>query len=335
MSHNKALPEYLDVDNDDVESTDGGEEKQGTVSLVPEPQAIDVWPKELPPFDGNGQELKPLERTRDLGLLESKTQVNLELSNEREVPQESECGQLEVHRSEMQQVDDTIQESQCRPLSPLMPIFTPFHFKNERSRNGIKDLGSLTGGLKPGGPGPDIRGIYTEETLHDCRAELEQLIKLALNGSDDEKISADTIPCGSSLVRGWNVQEHTAYFITRLLSPSVSADYSRANSHLIAYAQMLKDIVGIASVDCIQIFSLHGLVPQLVGSWMPIGEVSKSCVPTVSWTLTTGEVISSHAVFSNAVALLLRLWRFNYSPLECGVGDVPPVGSQLTPHFSR
>ncbi|GMH20018.1 hypothetical protein Nepgr_021859 [Nepenthes gracilis] len=165
-------------------------------------------------------------------------------------------------------------------------------------------------------------------------AELEQIFELALNGSDDEKISAATILCGSSLIRGWNVQEHTAYFITRLLSPSVPADYSGANSHLIAYAQMLNVLlVGIASVDCVQIFSLHGLVPQLAGSLMPICEVFGSCVPNVSWTLTTGEEISSHAVFSNAFALLLKLWRFNYPPLECGVGDVPPVGSQLTPEF--
>ncbi|GMH16662.1 hypothetical protein Nepgr_018503 [Nepenthes gracilis] len=182
-------------------------------------------------------------------------------------------------------------------------------------------------------PRPDVNGIYTEETLHDCRAELEQLFELALNGSDDEKISAATILWGSSLDCGWNVQEHIAYFITRLPSPSVPADYCGANSHLIAYAQMLNVLVGIASVDCVQIFSLRGLAPQLTGSLMPIGDVFRSCVPNVSWTLTTGEVISSHAVFSNAFALLLKFWRFNYPPLECGVGDVPPVGSQLTPEF--
>lgn len=66
---------------------------------------------------------------------------------------------------------------------------------------------------------------------------------------------------------------------------------------------------------------------------MPICEVFGSCVPNISWTLPTGEEISVHAVFSNAFALLLKLWRFNHPPLEYGVGDVPPVGSQLTPEY--
>ncbi|KAL6971433.1 Mediator of RNA polymerase II transcription subunit 33A [Sarracenia purpurea var. burkii] len=92
-------------------------------------------------------------------------------------------------------------------------------------------------------------------------------------------------------------------------------------------------LVGIAPVDCVQIFSLHGLVPQLACSLMTICEVFGSCVPKVSWTLPTGEDISAHAVFSNAFALLLKLWRFNHPPLEHGVGDVPPVGSQFTPEY--
>lgn len=103
---------------------------------------------------------------------------------------------------------------------------------------------------------------------------------------------------------------------------------------MIRYAPILNVlIVGIATVDCVQIFSLHGLVPQLACSLMPICEVFGSCVPDVSWTLPTGEDISAHAVFSNAFALLLKLWRFNHPPLERGVGDVPTVGSQLTPEY--
>ncbi|KDP40093.1 hypothetical protein JCGZ_02091 [Jatropha curcas] len=66
---------------------------------------------------------------------------------------------------------------------------------------------------------------------------------------------------------------------------------------------------------------------------MPICEVLGSCVPDVSWPLPSGEEISAHAVFSNAFALLLKLWRFNHPPLEHGVGDVPTVGSQLTPEY--
>ncbi|CAK7332989.1 unnamed protein product [Dovyalis caffra] len=166
------------------------------------------------------------------------------------------------------------------------------------------------------------------------KPELENIFVLAVKGSDDEKISAATVLCGASLLRGWNIQEHTAHFITRLLSPPVPAEYSGSDSHLIRYAPMLNVlIVGIATVDCVQIFSLHGLVPQLACSLMPICEVFGSCVPDVSWTLPTGEDISAHAVFSNAFALLLKLWRFNHPPLEHGVGDVPTVGSQLTPEY--
>ncbi|KAI3711880.1 hypothetical protein L1987_70429 [Smallanthus sonchifolius] len=164
--------------------------------------------------------------------------------------------------------------------------------------------------------------------------ELEKVFEIAVKGSDDEKIAAATILCGASLIRGWNVQEHGVYFITRLLSPPTPANNSGDGSHLIAYAPMLNVLlVGIARIDCVQIFSLHGLVPQLAGSLMPICEVFGSCVPNISWTLTTGEEISAHAVFSNAFALLLKLWRFNHPPLEYGVGDVPPVGSQLTPEY--
>ncbi|KAH7522398.1 hypothetical protein FEM48_Zijuj07G0134100 [Ziziphus jujuba var. spinosa] len=166
-------------------------------------------------------------------------------------------------------------------------------------------------------------------------AELEKVFEVAVSGSDDEKISAASILCGASLIRGWNIQEHTVHFIIRLLSPPVPVNYSGCDSHLISYAPMLNVlIVGIASVDCVQIFSLHGLVPQLACSLMPICEVFGSCVPNVSWTLaTTGEDISAHAVFSNAFTLLLKLWRFNHPPLEHGVGDVPTVGSQLTPEY--
>ncbi|KAJ6725392.1 MEDIATOR OF RNA polymerase II TRANSCRIPTION SUBUNIT 33A [Salix purpurea] len=165
-------------------------------------------------------------------------------------------------------------------------------------------------------------------------AELEKIFELAVKGSDDEKISAATVLCGASLLRGWNIQEHTAHFITRLLSPPVPAEYTGSACHLICYAPILNVlIVGIATVDCVQIFSLHGLVPQLACSLMPICEVFGSCVPDVSWTLPTGEDISAHAVFSNAFALLLKLWRFNHPPLERGVGDVPTVGSQLTPEY--
>ncbi|MCL7023533.1 hypothetical protein MKW94_021123 [Papaver nudicaule] len=162
-------------------------------------------------------------------------------------------------------------------------------------------------------------------------AELEKIFEIAINGSDDEKVSAATILCGASLVRGWNIQEHTVRFVTELLSPPVPADYSRSESHLIAYAPLLNTLlVGMSAVDWVQILSLHGLVPQLAGALVAICEIFGSCVPNVSWTLPTGEDINVHSVFSNAFTLLLRLWKFNYPPLEHVVGDVPPVWSHLT-----
>ncbi|KAI4304101.1 hypothetical protein MLD38_039657 [Melastoma candidum] len=164
-------------------------------------------------------------------------------------------------------------------------------------------------------------------------AELEKVFEISVNGNDDDKVSAASILCGASLLRGWNIQEHTVYFITRLLSPPAPTDHG-SESHLFAHAPVLNVlIVGIASVDCVQVFSLHGLVPQLACSLMPICEVFGSCVPSSPWILSTGEEISAHAVFSNAFALLLKLWRFNHPPLDYGVGDVPPVGSRLTPEY--
>lgn len=57
------------------------------------------------------------------------------------------------------------------------------------------------------------------------------------------------------------MQEHTVQFITRLLSPPTPSDYDGDDSHLIDYAPVLNVlIVGIAPVDCVQIFSVHGMV---------------------------------------------------------------------------
>lgn len=165
-------------------------------------------------------------------------------------------------------------------------------------------------------------------------AEIEKIYEIAVNGSDDEKISAATVLCGASLIRGWNIQEHAVLFITRLLSPPIPEDFSGAESHLIGYAPFLNVLlVGISSVDCVQIFSLHGLFPQLAGALMPICEAFGSCAPNMSWTLATGEEISTHAVFSNAFTLLLKLWRFDQPPVEHVSGDVVPVGPHLTPEY--
>ncbi|KAJ6829519.1 mediator of RNA polymerase II transcription subunit 33A-like [Iris pallida] len=124
-------------------------------------------------------------------------------------------------------------------------------------------------------------------------------------------------------------------FVVRLLSPCVPVDYTGSDSYLISHGPMLNVVLtGISSVDCVQVFSFHGLVPELAGALMAICEVFGSCLPSITWTLPSGEEISAHAVFSNAFILLLRLWKFNHPPLEyCIMGDGSPVGSQLTPEY--
>ncbi|OAY49665.1 mediator of RNA polymerase II transcription subunit 33B [Manihot esculenta] len=165
-------------------------------------------------------------------------------------------------------------------------------------------------------------------------SEIEKVYEIAVSGSNDEKIAAATILCGASLFRGWNIQEHTVLFIIKLLSPPVPLDYSGSESHLIGYAPILNILLtGIASVDCVQILSLHGLAPLLAGALMPICEVFGSSVPKVSSILSSGEEISCHAVFSNAFSLLVRLWRFHYPPLQNVMGDKTPVGSQIGPEY--
>ncbi|XP_051118470.1 mediator of RNA polymerase II transcription subunit 33A-like isoform X2 [Andrographis paniculata] len=167
-----------------------------------------------------------------------------------------------------------------------------------------------------------------------CLAEIERLYEIAVSGTDDEKVSAATIFCGASLCRGWNIQEHTSLLITRLLSPAVPKDFSGSESHLIGYAPLLNILlVGISSIDCVQIFSLHGLVPDLAAALMPICEVFGSCTPNMSWKVSPTDEISSHDVFSNAFTLLLKLWKFNQPPLENIMGEVTPVGSHITPEY--
>lgn len=72
-------------------------------------------------------------------------------------------------------------------------------------------------------------------------AEIDKIYEIARNDSDEERISAATILCGASLVRGWNVQEHTIiYFyhivVCWLLSLPVPPNYTGTESHLISQA---------------------------------------------------------------------------------------------------
>uniref|UniRef100_A0A0D9WWS8 Mediator of RNA polymerase II transcription subunit 33A n=1 Tax=Leersia perrieri TaxID=77586 RepID=A0A0D9WWS8_9ORYZ len=166
-------------------------------------------------------------------------------------------------------------------------------------------------------------------------AEVEKLFEVAVDGSDEDKVSAATILCGATLLRGWNFQEHTVRLVVKLLSSSDPVDLSGGESQLVKHGAMLNVIVaGISPVDYAPIFSFHGLIPELAAALMAICEVFGCLSPNVSWSLRTGEKISAHTVFSNAFILLLRLWKFNHPPLEyCVMGDGAPVGSQLTPEY--
>ncbi|KAF2569188.1 hypothetical protein F2Q68_00023651 [Brassica cretica] len=91
-------------------------------------------------------------------------------------------------------------------------------------------------------------------------AEIEKIYEVATTGSEDEKIAAASILCGASLFRGWSIQEHVIIFIVTLLSPQAPANISGSYSHLINCAPFLNVLlVGISPVDCVQIFSLHGV----------------------------------------------------------------------------
>ncbi|XP_074368314.1 mediator of RNA polymerase II transcription subunit 33A-like isoform X2 [Apium graveolens] len=162
-------------------------------------------------------------------------------------------------------------------------------------------------------------------------AELEKVYEIAINGTGEEKISAAKVLCGASLTRGWNIQEHTVVFITRLLSPPVPAE-SSGESYLIGCAPYLNVIfLGVTTIDCVQIFSIHGLVPELAGALMPLCEFFGSCSPSISWTLKSGEELTSHAIFSNAFTLLLKLWRFYQPPFEQVLAGKSVIGTRLTP----
>ncbi|XP_016647568.1 PREDICTED: mediator of RNA polymerase II transcription subunit 33A [Prunus mume] len=164
--------------------------------------------------------------------------------------------------------------------------------------------------------------------------ELEKIFEVAINGSDADKISAVAILCGASLIQGWNIQEHTAHFVIRLLSPPCPANYSGSGSHLIGYAPLLNALVaGISSIDCIKILSQLGMVPQLACSLMTICEIFGSCVPSDSCSNTTGtETSDPHTVFSNGFTLLLKLWRFNYCFAD-QPGHVSTVRSNISPEY--
>ncbi|KAK7242970.1 hypothetical protein RIF29_37752 [Crotalaria pallida] len=212
-------------------------------------------------------------------------------------------------------------------------------YVNARSNQIPRSISSQVAGWSSLMKGSQLTPALVNElvaTPASSLAEIERIYEIAIKGSDEEKISAATILCGSSLIRGWNVQEHVALFITQLLSPPVPPNYSGTESHLIRQAPFLNVLLaGISSSVSLRFFSLHGLVPFLAEGLMLICEVFGSCVPNVSRALATGEELSYHEVFSNAFTLLLRFWRFDLPPIEHlrREGLTPPFGSLICPEY--
>ncbi|GFY82543.1 REF4-related 1 [Actinidia rufa] len=165
-----------------------------------------------------------------------------------------------------------------------------------------------------------------------CYAEVEKLYYLALNGSEEEKSTAAKILCSASLSRGWNLQEHVVHFVVKLLSPPIPPNFKGSRSHLVEYMSMLSAILfGASSIDTVHILSLHGVVPEVAASLLPLCETFGSLVPTSGHKLSIGDESSIYMVFSSAFLFLLRLWKFYRPPLEqCVTGRGGALRGELT-----
>ncbi|KAJ6790672.1 Uncharacterized protein M6B38_247475 [Iris pallida] len=165
--------------------------------------------------------------------------------------------------------------------------------------------------------------------------ELEKLYHIALNGSEEEMSAAAKILCGSSLIRGWNIQEHVVHIVIRLLSPPVPPDYSRSESHLVGYRSMLNSLLlGLSCVDVIHILSLFGMIPEVAVALLPLCETFGSLVPSSDQRSSTSDESSAYSVFSCAFLFLLRLWKFYGPPQEhCISGTGGSVQMQLTLNY--
>ncbi|XP_057513892.1 mediator of RNA polymerase II transcription subunit 33A-like [Actinidia eriantha] len=177
---------------------------------------------------------------------------------------------------------------------------------------------------------PLINALMT--TPASSYAEVEKLYYLALNGSEEEKSAAAKILCSASLSRGWNLQEHVVHFVVKLLSPPIPPNFKGSRSHLVEYMSMLSAILFEASsIDTVHILSLHGVVPEVAASLLPLCESFGSLVPTSGHKLSIGDESSIYMVFSSAFLFLLRLWKFYRPPLEqCVTGRGGALRGELT-----
>ncbi|KAM6556132.1 hypothetical protein CsatB_003151 [Cannabis sativa] len=146
--------------------------------------------------------------------------------------------------------------------------------------------------------------------------EIEKLYHIAVNGSKEEKSAASKILCGASLRIGWNIQEHVVRFVVKLLSPPTPLN-SGPRSHLVDHMSMLYGILKEASlIDTVHILSLHGVVPEIAASLVPLCEVFGSLEPTSRNKSSKGDEPNVYMIFSLAFLFLLRLWKFYKPPIE-------------------
>ncbi|KAK7340098.1 hypothetical protein VNO77_20792 [Canavalia gladiata] len=147
-------------------------------------------------------------------------------------------------------------------------------------------------------------------------AEIEKLYYIALNGSDVERPAAAKILCGASLSHGWYIQEHVVHYVVKLLASPPPLSHSGSWSLLVDNMPMLSAVLrGASAVDTVHIFSLHGVVPTVAASLLPLCETFGSIKPTSN---SSGDESSTsiYMAFSLAFLFLIRLWKFCRPPLD-------------------
>ncbi|CAI8612987.1 unnamed protein product [Vicia faba] len=147
-------------------------------------------------------------------------------------------------------------------------------------------------------------------------AEIEKLYYIALNGSEVERPAAAKILCGASLSRGWYIQEHVVQYVVKLLASPEPHCQSGTWSLLVDNMSMLSAVLrGASCVDTVHILSLHGVVPTVAASLLPLCEAFGSITPTPN---STGDESSTsvYMAFSLAFIFLIRLWKFCRPPLD-------------------
>lgn len=147
-------------------------------------------------------------------------------------------------------------------------------------------------------------------------AEIEKLYYIALSGSEVERPTAAKILCGASLSRGWYIQEHVVHYVVKLLACPVPHSNSGTRGLFVDNMSMISAVLrGASSVDTLHILSLHGVVPTVAASLLPLCEAFGSISPT---PISTGDESSTsvYMAFSLAFLFLIRLWKFCRPPLD-------------------